>query len=108
MSFRKLVVIDGKDHLKGRLASYVAKQIMNGQNVVVVRCEAVNVSGSLYRNKLKYKDFKRKRTLYNPKKGPLHGRFPSYVIWRTVRGMVPHKTPRGANAMGTPSHPPNP
>ena len=42
----------------------------------------------------------RKRTLTNPKKGPLHLRFPSKVMWRTIRGMVPHKTPRGANAMG--------
>ena len=98
--FKKEIIIDGKDHLKGRLASYIAKQILNGQRVTVVRCELVNISGSLFRNKLKYKDFRRKRTLTNPKKGPLHGRFPSFVIWRTVRGMVPHKTPRGAAAMG--------
>ena len=67
----------------------------------MVRCELLNISGALFRNKLKFKDFIRKRTLTNPKHGPLHDRFPSKVFWRTVRGMVPHKTPRGANAMGT-------
>ena len=42
----------------------------------------------------------RHTTLTNPKHGPLHDRFPSKVVWRTIRGMVPHKTPRGAAAMG--------
>ena len=66
----------------------------------MVRCERVCVSGALFRNKLKFKEFKRHRTLTNPKHGPLHLRFPSKVMWRTIRGMVPHKTPRGASAMG--------
>merc|ERR550514_1397694 len=35
----------------------------------------------------------------NPKKGPLHYRSPSKILWRTIRGMVPHKTPRGAAAL---------
>ena len=66
----------------------------------MVRCEDVNVSGHLFRNKLKFKQFMRHRTLTNPKKGPLHHRFPSKVMWRTIRGMIPHKTPRGAAALG--------
>ncbi len=35
----------------------------------------------------------------NPKTGPLHYRAPSKILWRTIRGMVPHKTARGAAAM---------
>lgn len=31
--------------------------------------------------------------------GPFHFRAPSKMFWRTVRGMIPHKTPRGAAAM---------
>ncbi|KAG0086138.1 60S ribosomal protein L16B, partial [Podila epicladia] len=50
-SFEKVVVIDGKGHLLGRLASIVAKQALTGQRVVVVRCEELNVSGSFFRNK---------------------------------------------------------
>jgi ribosomal protein L13 len=30
------------------------KQILMGQKVTVVRCEEINVSGSFFRNKLKY------------------------------------------------------
>lgn len=47
------IVIDGKGHLLGRLASIISKQILNGQKIVVVRCEEVNISGSFFRNKVR-------------------------------------------------------
>ena len=49
------VVIDGKGHLLGRLASIVAKQLLNGQKIVVVRCEDLNISGEFFRAKRTYK-----------------------------------------------------
>lgn len=51
LTFHAQVVIDGKGHLLGRLASIVAKQLLNGQKVVVVRCEALNISGEFFRAK---------------------------------------------------------
>ena len=50
--FEKEVIVDGHGHLAGRLASIVAKELLNGQRVVVVRCEKILRSGSLLRNKL--------------------------------------------------------
>lgn len=47
------IVIDGKGHLLGRLASTIAKQALSGQKIVVVRCEEINVSGSFFRNKVR-------------------------------------------------------
>ena len=96
----KVIVIDAKGHLIGRLASYVAKQIQLGQKIVIVRCESVLISGKHYRNKLNFMEFLRKRTNTNPKKGPIHQKAPSRIMWRTRRGMVPHTTPKGAAAMG--------
>jgi len=95
----KLLIIDGRGHLLGRLASIVAKQLMFGQKVVLVRCEEINISGSLYRNKLRYLSFLRKRCNYKPSRGPIHFRSPSKIFWRTVRGMMPHKTKRGEHAL---------
>ena len=46
MTFEKVVVIDARDHLMGRLASIVAKELLLGQRVVVVRAEELNISGS--------------------------------------------------------------
>eukprot|EP00947_MAST-08B_sp_MAST-8B-sp1_P002008 g2008.t1 len=99
MTFDKVVVIDARAHMLGRLSSIVAKEMLRGQKVVVVRCEGLNISGSLYRNKIIFHRFLRKRTLTNPKRGPIHYRAPSKILWRTIRGMIPHKTVRGAAAM---------
>ncbi|XP_064404868.1 large ribosomal subunit protein uL13-like [Halichondria panicea] len=99
MGFEKQILIDGKGHLLGRLASIVAKCILQGQRIVIVRCEDINISGSFYRNKLKFLKFLKLRCNVNPKRGPFHFRAPSRVFWRTVRGMVPHKTKRGAEAL---------
>mmetsp|Transcript_33382 Transcript_33382/g.51877 ORF Transcript_33382/g.51877 Transcript_33382/m.51877 type:complete len:202 (-) Transcript_33382:45-650(-) len=99
MSFRKEIVVDCKGHLLGRLASVLAKEILNGQHVVCVRTEDINISGSLYRNKLKYAAFKRKKMNSNPRRGPFHFRAPSKILWRCIRGMLPYKTARGRAAL---------
>ena len=83
----------------GRLASIVAKNILNGNKVVVVRTEAINMSGNFYRNKLKYLKFLRLRCNVKPTRGPFHFRAPSKIFWRTVRGMIAHKTERGKAAL---------
>ncbi|KAM5488783.1 60S ribosomal protein L16A [Microsporum audouinii] len=124
-TFEPVVVIDGKGHLLGRLASTVAKQLLNGQKIVVVRCEALNISGEFFRakrthtpfpwqileartavsmrtksNTMKYHAYLRKITRFNPTRGgPFHFRAPSRIFYKTVRGMIPHKTARGAAAM---------
>merc|ERR1719393_912859 len=94
----KEVIIDARGHLLGRLASVVAKELLEGQNVTVVRCEGIEQTGSHIRNKFKFLSFLKKRTNTNPKKGPIHERAPSKFFRRVVRGMLPHKTSRGQAA----------
>lgn len=98
--FEKEIVIDARGHLIGRLASIVAKELLNGQRVVVVRCELMMRSGSLFRNKLKFSEFLKKGMNTNPRRGQFHFRTPARMFWRTIRGMLPHKFPRGAAALG--------
>ena len=95
-----VIVVDGKGHLLGRLASIVAKQLLNGKKVVVVRTEQIIISGSITRNKVRYAQFVQKRTNTNPRRGPFHFRSPARIFWRTLRGMLPHKTVRGQLALG--------
>lgn len=97
--FTKEITVDGRGHIMGRLASIVAKELLSGQKVTVVRCEAINMSNTLFRQQLKYATFKRKTNNVNPKHGPFHQRAPSKIFWRVVRGMIPHKTARGAAAL---------
>ncbi|PAA51922.1 hypothetical protein BOX15_Mlig015828g2, partial [Macrostomum lignano] len=93
------LIIDARGHLLGRLAAVVAKTLLLGQRVVVVRCEGINISGSFFRNKTRYHEFLRKRLNTKPSRGPYHFRAPSKIFWRTVRGMLPHKLARGAEAL---------
>jgi len=95
----KPLVIDGRAHLMGRLAAIVAKTLLQGQKVTVVRCENINISGSFFRNKLKYLEFLRKRCTINHNRGAFHFRAPSKIFMRVIRGMLPHKTKRGQEAM---------
>jgi len=95
----KTLTIDGSAHMLGRLSATVAKSILNGEKVVVLRAELINMSGNFYRNKLKYLSFLKKRCNVNPARGPFHYRAPSEIFIRTVRGMIPHKTERGKAAL---------
>jgi len=89
-----------RGHLLGRLASIVAKQLLEGQHIVLVRTEEMNISGSLFRNKIKWAEFRRKRSNSNPSRGgPWHHRAPSKMVYRCIRGMIPHKLARGKAAM---------
>ena len=99
MGFEKVVLIDAADHLMGRLASVIAKQILSGQRIIVVRCDQICISGNFYRNKLKVLDYLRKRMNTKPSRGPYHFRAPSKCLFKVVRGMIPHKTKRGMEAL---------
>lgn len=49
---------------------------------------------------LRYHNFLNKRHIVNPKKsGPFHHRAPSKILYRAIRGMTPHKSPRGVAAL---------
>merc|ERR1711998_103791 len=98
MPFEKQIVIDARGHLLGRLASFVAKEALLGQKIVVVRCEELVISGSHIRNKMKLLMKRNKRMNTNPVKGPFHHKSPSDMFMRVVRGMLPHVWFRGSAA----------
>jgi len=97
--FEKLTVIDARGHLLGRLASFVAKEALMGQKIIVVRCEELVISGSHIRNKLKLLMKRNKRMNTNPSKGPFHHKSPADMFMRVLRGMLPHVWYRGSAAM---------
>ena len=98
--FKKEIIIDAKGHLLGRLAAVIAKELLSGQRIVVVRAEKLVLSGSLFRRKTAYMEFLQKKHGTNPRRsGPYHFKAPSRLFWRAVRGMLPHKTQRGKAAL---------
>jgi len=98
--FEKQIIIDGKGHLLGRLAAFVAKELLNGQRIAIVRAEEIILSGSLSRNQRAYGQWKNIACNTNPwRHGPWHFKAPAKMLWRSIRGMLPHKTPRGVAAL---------
>ena len=61
---------------------------------------AVHVLFVAFSFSVKYLKFLKLRCNVKPSRGPFHLRAPSRIFWRTVRGMVPHKTKRGMEALG--------
>lgn len=92
------IVIDAKDHLLGRLASVVAKELLNGNKIVVCHCEGINVAGPHHRIKNKYLEYFQKRCNYNHRRGQFHYRDPERIFRKTVRRMLPYRTERGKQA----------
>jgi large subunit ribosomal protein L13 len=81
-------IIDGTKTAMGRLASFAAKELLKGEEIVVVNCEKVIVSGS---EKNIQKTFLEKRGRHGSgQKGPIYDRTPSKIVKRTIRGMLPN------------------
>lgn len=93
------LLADANNTVAGRLASVVAKELLQGEQVIVINAEKAVLSGDRSSLILQYKERLGIRTLTAPWKGPLHPRHPDRLLRRIIRGMVPWKKDRGRNAM---------
>ncbi|HDK41958.1 MAG TPA: 50S ribosomal protein L13 [Candidatus Pacearchaeota archaeon] len=87
-------IIDGSGAILGRLASYVAKEALKGEEITIINCEEIIISG----NKKNIKEgFEAKRSrVGSSQKGPKHSRVSEKNVKRTIRGMIPtHRKGRG-------------
>jgi len=90
-------VIDGTNAVLGRLASYAAKQALLGEEIVIVNCEKVIITGNR-QNILE--DFRDKRTkIGSGQKGPKISRLAYMIVKRAIRGMLSHRQARGKEAL---------
>ncbi len=99
MSGQKTLLIDASNQILGRLASIIAKKLLEGYRVIVVNAEKAVLSGEPKRVIMGYKLLEEVRTLHNPYKGGIRRpKAPDRIFKRTVRGMLPIDKPRGRNA----------
>jgi ribosomal protein uL13 len=87
-------VIEGKNATLGRLSSYVAKQALKGEEIAVVNCNDIIITGT---RKNIEETFKEKRSrVGSSQKGPKIHRSSEKIVKRTIRGMLPnHRFGRG-------------
>ena len=90
-----VTIIDGEGLLLGRLASIVAKRLLNGENIAIVNAEKTVISGSRARVLGNYRV---KRERGSREGGPFFPRRPDHILKRTIRGMLPYKCQRGVEA----------
>ncbi|EOB15331.1 60S ribosomal protein L13a [Nosema bombycis CQ1] len=95
----KHLIVDASEHVMGKLASKVAKLLLEGHKITVLNCEKVILTGSLKSRLAMFKSFLNKRCRVNPRRGPFHHILPSMRFYRTVRGMIPYKSYKGKTAI---------
>ncbi|MDP2672294.1 MAG: 50S ribosomal protein L13 [Nanoarchaeota archaeon] len=90
-------IIDGSGMVLGRLASYAAKESLKGEEIAIVNCSDVIITGN---RKSIQEDFKEKRSrVGSSQKGPRHSRKTEKIVKRTIRGMLPnYREGRGREA----------
>ena len=92
-----VTVIDGKNAVLGRLGTVVAQKIMAGEDVVVLNCESIIVTGE---KEMVFADYKARfdRGECKSRKGPFYPRRADLLFKRSVRGMIPWTSTSGRNA----------
>ncbi len=88
-------IIDASDCIVGRLASSVAKSLLNGDQIHIINAEQAVISGT---KEMVFGEYIGKRKLNHPRKGPHYPRMPHMMLKRAVRGMIPYQKPRGREA----------
>lgn len=92
------VVVDGTNLIAGRLASHVAKLLLEEKRISIVNCEKIMISGTRSNIIKEYRNFLEISSIINPKHGPHHPRRPDTIVSRMIRGMLPRKKPSGLTA----------
>jgi len=81
-------IIDGTGAVLGRLASFAAKEALKGEDIVIVNCNEIIISGN---KKTTEREFFEKRHRHgHSQKGPIHSKVSERMVKRTIRGMLPN------------------
>lgn len=92
---KSITIINAEGLILGRMASIIAKRLLNGEEIIIVNAEKAILSG---KKKSKVAEAKKFLEVGHPKMGPFHYRRPDRIVRRTVRGMLPYKQPKGKQA----------
>ncbi len=90
-----MTIIDANNLILGRMASNVAKRLLNGEEIKIVNAERTIISG---KEDTTFERYKRYVERGSREFGPHFPRRPDQIVARTVRGMIPHKKTTGREA----------
>lgn len=90
-----MFVIDGNNLILGRVASQVAKKLLEGKEVHLINCENLAISGDANVIVERYLKRRRAQNKGTPEFSPVWPRTPILLVRRIIRGMLPWKKSRG-------------
>lgn len=93
-----MIIIDASDSRVGRIGTYVAKKLLEGEEVRIINAEKAVFVGNPKDIIAKYEHRKSLRHKGNPEKSPKWSKLPHMFMKRTIRGMLPWKSKRGREA----------
>ena len=92
---KPVTVFDAEGLILGRMATQIAKRLLNGNEIVIVNAEKAVISG---RKRSKVNEVKEFLEVGGVGYGPFHNRRPDRIVRKTVRGMLPFRQPKGKQA----------
>jgi large subunit ribosomal protein L13 len=90
-----VTVINAENLVLGRMASIVAKRLLEGEEIIIVNAEKAVVRG---KRQYIFRKYEWKREVGSQRKGPYYPRMPDRIVRRTIRGMLRYQSPRGRTA----------
>lgn len=91
-----MIYIDADNTVYGRLSTFVAKSLLDGEEVTIVNAAKVVVTGG--RDNVLQK-FLRMRDIGSVRKGPYYPRSPDKILRRSIGDMLPKKKTKGKEAL---------
>lgn len=94
-------IIDARGHVVGRMASVLAKRLLNGEDIIVVNAEHAIITGkkSVVFQEYRARHQRGSTTSRMRGIGPLYPRRPDMILRRTISRMMPYQQPRGREAL---------
>jgi ribosomal protein uL13 len=92
-------IYNAKGMVAGRLAAKIAKELLSGEDIVVIEIQDVILSGTLADHKAKMLSRKSMIDKKDPEKSPKFPKIPRMLFKRMVRGMLPKNSSRGREAL---------
>ena len=82
-----MIIIDGEKAVLGRLASYAAKQALKGEEIAIVNCEQIVITGG--KKYIKEKLLSNRKRTGSSQQGPKPSILSIKMVKRSIRGMLP-------------------
>jgi large subunit ribosomal protein L13 len=90
-----MAVIDADGHVMGRLSSKVAERLLKGEEVIIVNAERAIITG---KREMVFAEYKQRKDRGKIMRGPFYPRRADLILKKSVKGMIPFKTPTGREA----------